>query len=170
MKTIHTDVYTYNELSNDARAKAREWYVEKVETFDFLFEYLNEYAIELLHEAGITDCSDATVRYSLSCSQGDGAMVDIPFSKILIDGKPHTLTVKHEGRYSHYNSKFITLVNEDGEEVDSKDFDEKIYIPLCRKLEKAGYEYIDCAQSDEQVSENLILNEYTFTSDGKRFG
>ena len=46
---------------------------------------------------------------------------------------------------------------------------EDLYLDLCSKLEKQGYEQIEYEQSDEYIEETIIANEYEFTEDGKMY-
>lgn len=167
MKTIKTDVYTYDELSKDAQERARDWYKE-IDDLPFLSEYMQELAVELLEKYGMTECTDIKTFYSLAWCQGDGAMVEF-------DGtyKGYSVVVKHEGRYEHYNSKHIDMMDCDGNYVEcaiQDAFNADVYVPMCKELERAGYAYIDAETDNDNVAHNIRANEYTFTADGVRFG
>ena len=45
---------------------------------------------------------------------------------------------------------------------------EDIYMELCAKLEKQGYNEIEHKSSDEYITEEIEANEYEFTEDGNR--
>ena len=65
-RTITKEVYTYNELSNDAKETAKQWYLGFAhEANDF-----TEYLIEDLHN--LFGDNNLDVEYSLGYSQGDG--------------------------------------------------------------------------------------------------
>lgn len=164
MQTLTYNIYTFNELSDTAKEKARDWYKQGNE-YNCLSEYLEEIARDLLKDAKI-EIDDIKVYYSLSYSQGDGAVIEINGT-----WKSYNVTVKQSGHYYHYNSKNIELENIKTE----KDASEKIYcefndlyVPICQKLAKIGYDYIDYENSNEHVDENILINEYTFLQDGTR--
>lgn len=100
------EVYKYDDLSEPAKNKAREWVLETGELdLDFLKD---EIEIEL-EEFGFTS---PTVRYSISYSQGDGASfttscidVDLFIEKCLPeDMLPKLREVLHEGMFNLYGS------------------------------------------------------------------
>jgi hypothetical protein len=166
MKTIETKVYTFDELKPEAKEKAREWYKE-LDTYDFLEEYMQELLLDLLAQNKIK-CDSPKVMYSLSYCQGDGAM----FEGVCEWGK-YTATIKQSGHYYHYNSKDIEIVKTDTDEYAGDkiaDAFEAEYVKICKELEKQGYNYIEAERSDENVDDNILANEYTFTESGKRFG
>jgi hypothetical protein len=75
--------------------------------------------------------------------------------------------------YYHYNSKNIELWDESGEV--SLDAEEKVYcefndlyVDICQKLEKHGYNYIEAEDEDSVVDETILANEYTFLVNGTR--
>lgn len=91
MKTITREyqLYTFDELSQEAKDKARAKYNENNEYY-FLGDNMAERLHELLEENKIKDLNDTSkagtkptpVFYSLSYSQGDGAMFEGNFVKI----------------------------------------------------------------------------------------
>ncbi|MES2006873.1 MAG: hypothetical protein V4436_02060 [Patescibacteria group bacterium] len=168
MKTTITTVYTFDELSDAAKIKAREWYKEG-DDMPFLEEYMNELLTDLLAQNKI-EAEEAKVMYSLSYCQGDGAM----FAGVF-EFKGNNVSVKQSGHYYHSNSKVIDwpdFVGEDKETTENAIADEfeAIYTKICRELEKQGYNYIEQERSNENVDDNILNNEYTFTETGKRFG
>jgi hypothetical protein len=161
MKTTSINIYTFDELNDNAKEVARDWYRENID-YTFLSEYMHDEASILLSEVGITT-DEYEVFCSLAYCQGDGAMVELT-------GKwgKYEVVVKHNGHYYHERSTSITLTDKDGEEVDCTEFEEEVYIPMCKKLAKAGYAYIKSENSDETVDENIRANEYDFLESGKR--
>lgn len=173
MKTIETKVYTIDELSDAAKEKARDWY-KQGNDYDMLSEAMSEHLVDLLADNKIK-CEDPKVMYSLSYCQGDGAMFEG-----VCEWKKYTVKVKHLGNYYHYNSKDFTnwTITKTGEEPDltadewkklEEDFN-TVYVKVCRALEKYGYDWIEVEDADENVDDNILANEYTFTAEGKRFG
>jgi len=191
-----TTVYTYDELSDEAKEKAREWWLSVSEGgFDQLdSEMLTEMFKDLLKEWGFKKGVD--VWWSLGSSQGDGVAfqgdLDIPkyvdarakdFRRVI--GKVEAW-VKHEGRYYHSNSMEAGVAATDSE----RDLAPKDWFPgkptaelldefatflgedvkkMSKELEKIGYQEIEYRQSEEAIAEMLIANEYEFTADGRRF-
>jgi hypothetical protein len=171
MKIIKTKVYEFDELSDKAKEKAREWYRDG-DDLPFLEEYMREKAQDILAEWGIKEAEAVKPFYSLSYCQGDGAMIE--FSGMW--GEWH-VKVKPSGNYYHYNSKEFDIWRDINDGADIENADEKTceefneeYVRACHKLEGAGYAEIEYQRSGEVVDENIRANEYTFTETGKRFG
>lgn len=162
MKTITKKINIYNidQLSKEAQEKAREKFNENADD-PFLQANLREYIHEELTEAGYTH-DEITPLYSLSYCQGDGLM----FEGSVSDKKGNTYTIKHAGHYYHENSKEITGTDKDGNEIETEKFNEKVYIPICKKIEQRGYDEIEYMTSMEAFKETCEANEYTFLKDG----
>ena len=186
-----TIVYTYEELSPEAQEKARNWWRE-IDQFDS--QYLSDIFKDTLREWGFEKGVD--VWWSLNSSQGDGVAfqgsLDIPkyvnaraqdFRRMIGHVEVY---VKHEGRYTHWNSMEVTVEESDSrkqlapkdwfpgtptEEMLSEfeEFVKEDVKDMSRELEKMGYGEIEYQNSDEVVAENIIANEYEFTADGRRF-
>jgi hypothetical protein len=167
MKIIETNVYTFDELDEKAKEEARDWY-RQGNDYAFLSEAMQEYASDLLLKNKIKDVDGLKVYYSLSYSQGDGAMVEM-----VATWKAWRVTVKQRGHHSHERSTDITLASiktgEYAPDVTAKDFEENVYIPMCKQLAKYGYDFIEYEDINESVNEMILANEYTFTIDGVRF-
>ena len=166
MKTITKKykVYTLDELSEEAKEKAlRDWNQDN--DYPFLQADLREYIHEGLQELGLEEVGVITPLYSLTYSQGDGLM----FEGTVSDRKGNTYTIKHSGRYYHERSTEIDGQDEEGEEIDSKDFEENVYVPLCKRVAQRGYDEIEHLESMENFQEACDANEYTFLEDGKMF-
>jgi hypothetical protein len=85
MRTIETQVFTYSELSESAKASARDWYRESSAGDDFFAEYVYDDAATIGDIIGIdlrrtrktggdgSPVYTPTIFYSGFCSQGDGA-------------------------------------------------------------------------------------------------
>ena len=163
MQTKTYNVYTFDELSDEQKEKARDWFRDGNE-YHFLGEAMDEHLQDLLLENKLK-CDEPKIMYSLSYSQGDGAMFEGT-----VYFKSYYATIKHAGHYCHYNSKDIEInsVKTDKEASDKvyKEFND-VYVDICRKLEKYGYDYIEYEDSDEVVDDIINANEYEFTSDGK---
>jgi hypothetical protein len=165
MKKIQKEytLYTFDELSQKAKDKARAKYNEDND-YPFLQADLRERLHELLEEKGYTH-GDITPLYSLTYSQGDGLM----FEGTVYDDRHNTYTIKHAGHYYHERSTDITATDENGEEFDAEEFEKNVYIPLCEEVRDIGYKEIEYQESEEYFAEICEANEYTFLSDGTIF-
>jgi hypothetical protein len=166
MQTKTYNIYTFDELDEKAKEKAREWF-RVGNDYPSLHEDLTEKANELLKDAKIK-ADDIKVYYSLSYCQGDGAMIEMSGTW----GK-FNFKVKQSGHYYHHNSKNIELWVETGElslDADESDYNafNDLYVDICLKLAKYGYNHIDSENEDKNIEENIIANEYTFLADGTR--
>lgn len=76
MEAIAEDVYTFDQLSDETKDKAREWMRDcEMQDFDteFMFEDFGRAAGILGIEFNQTQHGELDIRYSGFCSQGDGA-------------------------------------------------------------------------------------------------
>jgi len=168
MKTIKIKLFSFEELSQEAKDKARENF-NMDNDYPFLEDDLREYIHEEIEEAGYKVLGVATSAnpsivpyYSLSYSQGDGLM----FEASVEDKKGNVYTIKHSGFYSHERSTSITGTDQEGNEIDTDDFEENIYIPICRRVAEKGYDILDYQGSEENFGEICEANDYTFEADG----
>lgn len=175
MKTVTKEytVYTYDELSKEAKEKALNKWREGNDYF-FLEDCMNERLHELLEENQIQDTNDTSepgtkptqVLYSLSCCQGDGAM----FEGVYI-WNGYTVTIKHSGHYYHSYSKDIDITDEEGNEPETDEplnAFESIYQNICKELEQYGYNFIEYEDSEENFIE-CYASELYFLEDGTLF-
>ena len=169
MKTISKEyvLYSYDELSEEAQAKAVRDYTKNIE-YPFLQCDLREYIHEDLIEAGYTH-GEITPLYSLSYCQGDGLM----FTGTVTETKTgNVFEIEHNGHYYHERSTNISGYDKDGEGLNDdivNDWEESFYIPLCKKNRDRGYREIEYQESAELFAETCDANEYTFLEDGKMF-
>ena len=157
-------VYKFEELSQEAKDKAVENY-NSDNQYSFLKENLTDYILENLKRLGFTIIKDINIFYSLSHSQGDGFM----FEGIISDKDFNTYSIKQNGYCYHENSKIITGYNNEAEDIDVDDFDENIYIPLCLRAEKRGYEEIEYESSEEYFKDECEANEWEFLENGDMY-
>lgn len=172
MKTVTRkyQVFTFNELSEDAQTKAieKERESENECLGDWLPNDMQEKCNELLKKHEIE--GEPRVYYSLSYCQGDGAMFEGSFY-----WKGFSIVIKHEGRYNHENSKSIDMVkplDDGGEEVSTDEEDEefnKLYVSICKELAQWGYDLIESATSDEAIKEKLEDLKGDYLKDGTVF-
>lgn len=167
MKTKKINVYDYEELSETAKQKVLNSFRE-TNQYDFLDENLNEYLQELLKENKIKFACDLKLYYSLSYCQGDG----VCFTGFFNWGK-YNIKIIHNFNYCHKKSTNIYInyydKKENEQEATEKVYNnfKNIYYSICDKLEKAGYEYIESEDSEENIKENIVANGYTFRINGE---
>jgi len=170
MNTHTINTYSFNELSDKAKAKAIAFERENIQyTFphEFLTEYLKEQLKDLLKHNKIYGDID-NLYYSLSCSQGDGLMFEGTF-----EWRTYSIRIKHESTHYYHSSTATFYIddnqfNEDATGEVYQEF-ETIYHSICKTLEDSGYKWIEDYESDESIAELLTINEYEFTKDGKLF-
>lgn len=174
MRTVENTVYSYDELSSEAKHKVREYFRDMLinDAYTWMSESLEDYLAELLAKNKIKTVEFVGLYYSLSYSQGDGVMFVGTFQKGAWEYE-----VKHYGSYYHENSKTIDSITsiKTGEEPRTseawrKAFEqfEPVYTKICVELKRYGYEMIEAAGSDEAVDEYIGDNsaDYEFNGDG----
>jgi hypothetical protein len=191
MKTITINTYSYNELNEQAKAKARDWFREASAGDNHWADSVEEDFRQLATMCGF---SVKDVRWSGFWSQGDGASFTGAWSALAVNPKAlkgyapkdeglHEIvgglaTVARDHReatatlsirdhhYCHPNTIGFKLDDIcDGHAIDDfKGWTRALMNWLYRTLEKQ-YEY---ENSDECVAENIQLNDYAFTAEGSR--
>lgn len=168
MQTKAYNIYTYNELDEKAKEKAREWYTNGND-YTMLTEYMGEHAKYLLETAGFDGLDIKNVYASLSYCQGDGAMVEFTgiYTKLNIK---YAVSCKQAGNYCHYNSTSYDISDDNGDDAIPEVYEhvESVCVGVFQELEKFGYSLIEYENSEENVAEVITINEYTFLSDGTR--
>lgn len=191
MRTVEHNLYQFNELSDSAKERAREWYRT---TFDYeWWDFVYDDAKEVGKVLGI-DISN--IYFSGFSSQGDGAqfMGDYEYRKgaskeirsYTNDEELHRIaddlqeiqrrnfysisaSVSHDGHYVH---EYCTTINvHDSRDIDVSDDTEESIKELMRdymrwiyrSLERE-YEYLT---SDENIDEMMVANEYEFDENGE---
>lgn len=149
-KTIETVVYTFDELDEKAKEKAREWWRRLGLESDW-YESTYEDAKTIGLEIDGFDCDRHKIEGHLTCTVGKCV------SKIIANhGKDCDTYKLARDFYWHRHHKNAHP---------SDDFEHDLlecYLSMLR----AEAEYM---MSDECVDENIRCNEYDFTKDGKRF-
>lgn len=168
MKTITKTIYQFAELNDEAKKKAVKNYLDDLDDYHFLPDDMRYKAEELLKENGLEVVGNFQVFYSLSHSQGDGAMIEGEF-----EWKGYGVKVKHKGHYYHERSTSIEIWREEGDivvDADTKiytEFEEEVYVPMCKELADYGYDCIDTFREFDNVADILISMDYWFTADGE---
>jgi len=195
MKTKQVNIFKFNELSDNAKESARQWWREGGLDSEW-YEYTIDKTDNALEMIGFNNIK---ISFSGFCSQGDGACFtgNYEYQKgALKDVKEefpqwealHELTeqlqlinrryfyqlafkLEHSGRYSHENSVTVDYVERlDGFEINGE-------VELFEELQCIVREFMqeiyimleseyDHLTSDEQVDEAIIINEYEFDENG----
>lgn len=190
-RTIEKTVFTFDELSETAKEKAREWYREGA----LDYEWYDAVYKDAMACAKILGIDITKIYFSGFSSQGDGACFKGSYSyakeapKAIKAYAPNDkellriayalqsaqrkafyqlyATTEHRGHYYHsgcmavsveHGNRDVSEAEEDTVTQALRDFAGEIYVSLEKE-----YEWLD---SDEQVDENIIANEYEFTKEG----
>ena len=192
---IETTVYKYDELSDKAKDKARDWY--RVGGFEYeWFDSVYEDAKECGKLLGIRIDQ---IYFSGFSSQGDGACIEGRYAYAkgaakalksqVIDGTLFSIAddlqalqrknfyrleamVKHSGHYYHAYCTNIDVSNSETGDYVSTETNKELS-EILRRFMNWIYRQLETEfkhlNSDENVAETIRANEYTFTSDGSRF-
>lgn len=184
---IQTEIFQFDELSDGAKEKARDWYREASSGDNYFSEYIIEEAQGEIGRA--LGFNIQHVWFSGFASQGGGACIigtwraaDVnaralqryaPADKELArirkamrafarSHRNNSANITHRDRYYHAHSVDIEADHDTEASAEiARDFMNWIY----RQLE-AEYTY---QYYGEGLDENIRANEYTFTAAGKRF-
>jgi hypothetical protein len=177
MKTITKKykVYTFDELDQKAKDKARELYNSEGDNTPFLTDDLREYIHEELTDKGykvmgFSTSENPTIQplYSLSYSQGDGLM----FEGTVSDKDGNEFTIKHSSsNYCHSKTAIIEGTDKNGEELADEFISQftAVYEAICEDIEKRGYDEIEYANSEEVFRETAEANDWLFLKNGDLF-
>lgn len=165
MTTKTINLYTFEELSDEAKEKAIDTWYEN-EDYPFLTDDLRERICEVIKENGCTyvdsyEGNGITPYYSLSHSQGDGLCFEGTIEK---DG--YSLTTKHKGHYYYASSVEMTYTNPEGEEVESIGELMDTYYKACKDAETQGYDTLEYRMNNDEFAELCESNGYTFLENG----
>ncbi len=216
MRIIETKVYKYEELSDDAKAKARDWFRNASAGDTFFAEHVTDEFHETLKAFGFDVDEKRGLSWSGFWSQGDGAAFTGKWyasqfapGKLLAD-RPIEWADNHAAKRvtskenvelhriaaelreckkagvtfalidNHYRGFHMRLAEcEWGDEETPQDATkaqldgvEARLIEAARDLAHGFYKALEAEyeyqNSDEQVSESIIANEYEFTEEGER--
>lgn len=200
MKQLTINLYEYDELSDQAKTKARDWFRSTCDGDNYFAEDVEEDARQCFSLVGF---SIDKLYWSGFSSQGDGACFtgswsasDVKPGKLKnhapIDAELHriakelesiasdypdaSMQIEHCGRYSHSHSTNMDTVIVDTideqplEATKAGEYLEELARDAMNWIYRTLEKEYDYANSDEQVEENIKANEYTFTINGKREG
>lgn len=153
-KTIK--IYNFNELSEDVKRKLIEKEIEEQHELyceDWLLNDMEEKAKELLNKYFKNNNAELkNVYYSLSYSQGDGAMFEFD----LYYYNKH-IKIKHYGHYCHMRSFIIDtweLTEKQEEQLEEK------VLKMFEEFEAYGWNLVDYRITEADAIEYLQENEY----------
>jgi hypothetical protein len=153
MKTITTIVYTFDELSDKAKEKARAWYRDNSFDNEYDWEHITDDAREVgLKISSLNDHRANTGEFI------DSALYTV--KQIKNNHGPTCDTYQTMERYE----KSIR------ENPDDKDAAHEFLYDLLEDYRIMFNKEMEYLYSNESVDENIRCNEYTFTVDGKREG
>jgi hypothetical protein len=165
MTTIVTEVYTFEELSEEAKEKAREWWRECDASYMDWWECIGEDAENVGIQIKEFDL------YARSCK----ISFDEPDEEVM-----KKIKETHGEECDTYKAAMeflaaITAIRMRGEDVsewtlDREEAHEAFEGSLMRCYRDMLEREYDYRGSDECVDETILINEYTFTEDGVRFG
>ena len=191
METLEILVYSYNELSQEAKDRAIGDYSNKMQITTDDLDHIIEGAKEEAEQLGF---KDPEFSYSLGNCQGDGlsfkcsyidtakfmralwpgvktSVLDLICNNIEFFGRGNT------GRYCYAMPGDIEMMIHFYKDLPNiekmadqlHDYIQDQYINLCAKTEKIGYQEIEYLQSEEHIAEIFEINEMKFTENGKIF-
>lgn len=179
MRIEEVKVFTFDELSEDAKEKARYWYREgglDYEWWDFSFE---EFRNELLDIGVETD----TFWFALPPDRADFLIANRPSivdPKKLLKASGVDLRTKAARAVLNYEADLSIGTNQYGSgshqshyvEADDDDIAEKVeefFTDKLHNFKKRLEDEQDYLYSDESIDESIRINEYEFTEDGERY-
>lgn len=164
MKTISVNVYQYSELSDKAKERARNWYLEGSDfehEWDCLKEDVKNIGLNLTawdygryckgdFISSAPECAENILKeHGKTCETYKTAQVYLKSIKHLIDLCSDEMTTEQEEEKEDADNQFLNDILED-----------------YRILADKQFEY---CQSEEYIKEAMEANEYTFLQDGERF-
>ena len=194
MRTEALHIYTYEELSDEAKAKARDWYRKNDdnEYSEFVIDDAKEVAalmgweIDKVYYSGFWSqgdgaCFEGIMRYNKGCAKLVKAYTnDAELNRIakawqdLQRQNFYALraSVKHRGHYQHEMCTEFDCGDtrhnygwlQNPEAEDDTKEIARDFMRWIYKRLESEYEY---SVSDEVVAENIIANGYEFTEDGE---
>lgn len=185
--TITTVVYTYDELSEAAQEKARDWFFRSMVDY-FGTEEINESLVEALHQAYGEDANLLSWDYDRNQVEIGGTLRRPREGSPLGEGfqgwkveEPHGGMIDLEVMAEWPDPEADTLYasNNYGRWVPGTGYpDDETVLDLTdayvREVEGVLLSLMQAEirfrYSDEYAEDGILANEYTFTEDGRRFG
>ncbi len=197
MKTIELKLYSFDELSDEAKEKA----IERCSDFNIDYDWYQSIYDDFTEIAKNAGFDITNIYFSGFYSQGDGAMFEYNFegNKLVFDfidslklsplrekwlknWVDYSGSGKHSGHYYHefccshsidfcagFNYSIAINVNNwiDSFYEEFENFVIELYRSLCKELYSSLKEEYDYQTSREAIIETIQANDYEFTEDGK---
>jgi hypothetical protein len=193
VETITRKLFTFDELTERAKEKARDWYRSGLEFYD---ELVIDDVKEALEKIGF---DSVEIGFSGFCSQGDGAHFtgNYLYKKGALAvvkkeypqwGELHSLakelqalerkhfysirfSIEHSGRYSHENCTIFDFEDiRNNHRYTNPDFLEQPFKDCCRSFMRDIYSLLEndynYQNSDSAVDEIILSNGYEFSESG----
>jgi hypothetical protein len=156
MRTISVNLYKYNELTDEAKQKAREWFTSDGDIFHWHNEYIN--SINTFCEHFSVKLKDWNIQpfgsYHFSTDADNSHFRGIKLKDIDHDYMP-TGFCADSSLWMTFHDRFKTTGNAKQAFNDALD-----------EVFKDWRNDWENAYSDECVAKNIIINEYEFTESG----
>ena len=188
MRTIRTKVYSFTELSSEAREVALNDFRDINTNYDDWDTYELEQMVEKLSEIGF---ENATIQYSGFWSQGNGLSFDADINLLKFATTKNEKRVanlidngiiegfgiyknSYSNHYSHEKTRYTDYILCNGSNINlvlekfTNDI-ESLRLDLCKQYYRQLEESYNDLQSDKQVEETILANEYEFLSNGKQY-
>lgn len=195
MRTETIEVFQFDELSDSAKEKAREWYREAsaqdewwdcvtddAKTIGALMGWdIDEVYFSGFWSRGDGDCFIGRMGYAKGCAKAvkDYAPVDTELHRIAAEWqalqarhvyKVDAKVTKRDHRYAHENTVSFDVYRDGadatGELEDAVKEIGRDFMRWCYAQLEKEYEWLN---ADEQVDESIRTNEYEFTANGSRY-
>lgn len=157
MKIKQIEVYQYNELSEKAKQRARDW-LSEVDDMSFDWECLQEDAKTIgIELTGVDDYKST------------GEYLNSPYEVIKLIKANHGEQCDTYKTALEYEAKFNALPkNEDGETIEDEDLEQDFLNSILEDYRIMWGREIEYHYSDEYVNDTMEANEYEFDINGKR--
>lgn len=162
MKTIETKVYEYDELSDEAKEKAREWYIQGAYDYDW-YDFIYDEAKNLGFEIESFDIYHKQIEIKLHDTAENIS------KKIIAEHGKNCDTHKTAKKYLTELARITKKMKQD-ESISTDEIDEEFQQSLAEDYLAMLIAESEYMISEEAIKEMMEANEYTFTADGKRFG
>lgn len=181
MRLVETKVFTLDELSDQAKSNARDWYRAASDDYDWWDSVYEDFTM-IAEILGIT-LKKRDIQFSGFSSPGDGACFEGSYaykpgaslaiaSYAPLDKTLHSIARTLQKIQRPYFYKLETKIAYRGNYYHEfcMDIDEPLLAEPLRDLARWLRDQHDYLNSDPSVDEMILCNEYTFTEEGKRFG
>jgi hypothetical protein len=182
MRTVELKIYSFNELSDKAKEKARYWYRSLQDSSDF-----QSTRDDIISVALLCGFKDADIAWSVGYCQSDHATLEGRWAAVRVrietikqdrpdDVRLHQIAEQF-AELARQNPAMSFVTNDryivgDIDEPEQEDVYNDTRIAV-QSLNTWAYEQLreqaDWLHSEECVDESIIANDYEFTKDGENY-